>query len=96
MIAYDPPKPQQPNESIYAPSQTKEIFSALAQGSYFANRSYGMAPEAYAKLFNWSEDLMNQYESAYQAMIANIENENRYKRLIEDLNLIEDENFTNQ
>ena len=74
----------------------KQLVSVLTYGSYHANRGYGMSAETYANMMGWNEETAQAYENAYRANMEQQREDERYKRLIGDLELLEDENFTNQ
>lgn len=110
MTAPENPKPHESNDTldtIFEKSmekiredflgQSKRLINSLTYGSYHSNRNYGMSAETYAKMMNWNETTAQAYEAAYRANMEQQREDERYKRLLRDLELIEDENdFLNQ
>lgn len=77
--------------------ESKRLINSLTYGSYHANRGYGMSAETYAKMMGWDSYTAQAYEAAYQANMEQQRNDERYKRLMRDLELLEDGNdFLNQ
>ena len=68
----------------------KQLVNVLTYGSYHANRGYGMSAETYGNMMGWNQETLNQYEAAYQANMEQERADARYKKLMEDLDLLED------